>query len=523
MPVILKNISYSVAGKKLLEQASCSFDDNKRFGLIGKNGAGKTTLFKMILGELSIDDGVLEKTKNLKILTVRQETPSGPQTPFDYLLASDEERTSLLQEIETCEDGDRMGDIYDRLIAIDAYTAEGRAIKVLNGLGFDESMQNRPLDSFSGGYRMRVALGAALFQNPDLLLLDEPTNHLDFEAVTWLKNFLSTYPNTLIIISHDRDLLNSCIHEIVYLNSRKLLRYKGNYDQFEKNFSLQQQAAQAFNAKVDAQKEKWMAFVNRFRAKATKSRQAQSRLKAVEKLTYIENLEKDENHIEFSFPASQDVSDPLMTYDKLFLGYDDHGTEKIILKYLSGSIGSEDRIALLGSNGNGKSTFAKFIAGRLAPLRGDVLKHPKVSVGFFHQHQIEELNMQQTPYQHLVPLRPKDNDTQLRSYLGQFGFSGTHADTLVKNLSGGEKARLVLSIVCASNPHILVLDEPTNHLDISMRESLMRAVNMFPGAVIIISHDWHFLKHTVDQFWVVAQQKITPFAGTLEDYVRLLK
>lgn len=516
----LKNITISIAGKTFIENTTINFDENKHYGLIGKNGAGKTTLFKAIKGEFSLDSGEIEKKKNLKIKSVNQDIPSGDISALNFVIESDAYRLDLLKQLEICTDEGLISDIYDKLISMDAFSAESKASKILNGLGFSEEMQNKSLDHFSGGFRMRIALAAALFGSPDLLLLDEPTNHLDLETVTWLKNFLKNYQNTLIVISHDRDLLNTCIDEIVYLNAKKLTKYKGNYDTFEKTIALQKKNIEAFNKKVDAQKEKWMSFVSRFSAKATKAPQAQSRLKAIQKLQYLDTINQDENNITFSFPSQTQLSHPFFNYEKVFLGYASDEKKNIILKYISGAIMPGERIALLGINGSGKSTFAKFLAGILSPLKGNVIKDPNLRIGYFHQHQLETLKMNQTPYAHINELMKNATDTQIRTHLGNFGFAKEKADLEVKFLSGGEKSRLVFAMICVNAPHMLILDEPTNHLDIQMRESLIRAVNLFPGVVIVISHDWHFLSHTVDKIIFIENQKIIEHKGDLKNYLK---
>ncbi|MCX7338160.1 MAG: ABC-F family ATP-binding cassette domain-containing protein [Alphaproteobacteria bacterium] len=508
----LHDIVYRIGGRVLLDDVRLQLADGQRAGLVGRNGCGKSTLFKIILDEVHADGGKSEVSKGQKIITVKQEVPGGDQTPLEFLLASDQERSDLFHAIETCQDPNKLGDYYERLIQIDAYSAEARASIVLKGLGFSEEEQNRALSSFSGGYRMRVALAAALFQQPDVLLLDEPTNHLDLEATIWLKEFLKSYPNSLLIISHDRELMNDCVDIIFHLQQGKITRYGGNYDTYIRTYTEQQMFAAAFNAKVDAQRKHLRAFVDRFSA-GTRSKQAQSRVKALEKLSSI-SIVSDDPTVQLNFPASEELSPPIIHFEKVSLGYGDN----IVLNHLSGNIAPNDRIGLLGANGNGKSTFAKFLAGRLQPLTGVCTMHPKLRVGYFHQHQLEDLDRSASALQQTSRLMATANETQVRSHLGRFGFSRDKAEVRIESLSGGEKARLVFALITLSKPHLLILDEPTNHLDIEMRESLMMSINDFSGAVILIAHDWHLLNLTVDRLWVVKDHSVTPYTKSLEDY-----
>lgn len=511
--LIVQDVTYRIGGRILLDNIRFQLPDGQRAGLVGRNGCGKSSLFRLILGQSQVDSGSIEISKGQKIITVAQEVPGGSQTPLEFLLASDKERFELLEKAETCENPHELADVYDRLIQIDAYTAEARASTVLKGLGFSDEQQNTALSSFSGGYRMRVALAAALFQKPDLLMLDEPTNHLDLEATLWLKEFLKSYPNSLLIISHDRELMNECVDNIFHLQQGKVTRYTGNYDFYIKTYYEQKAFAEAYNAKVAAQKDHMMKFVTRFGAKASKAVQAQSKLKAIAKLVPI-NLAIEDPTIKLDFPETEKLSPPLIHYEKISLGYDD----KVVLKNLSGNIAPEDRIALLGANGNGKSTFAKFLAKRLKPQSGISTFHPKLRVAYFHQHQLEDLHGDETAYQHMQQAIPNANETQIRAQLGRFGFQRDKANVIAKNLSGGEKARLVFALMTIHKPHIIILDEPTNHLDMEMRESLMMSINNFEGAVILIAHDWHLLSHTADRLWLVANNTIKPYEGSLEDY-----
>lgn len=513
--ISLQNITYTIAARTLLEQTSLTLPAKKRFGLVGRNGSGKTTLFKMLTGELSPTDGKVEGAQSLKVISLAQETPSGEHTPLDMLLQQDQKRVALMKELEEEKDPLRLGDLYEELLAIDAFTAEARAAKILKGLGFDEADQNRPLHTFSGGFRKRVTLAMALFQDADLLLLDEPTNHLDFESVVWLRKFLKTYPQTFVLISHDRSLLNEVTEATIHLHSKKLTLFKGNYDRFEETFALQKMTRDAYNKKVTAQRAHLQKFVDRFRAKASKAKQAQSRMKALEKLSTILPPEDDPN-IHFKFPEAHPLPSPFLSFDHLDLGYDDY----VVLKKLQGSIGQEDRLALLGKNGNGKSTFAKFLAGALSPMDGKERRLSKLRVGHFRQHQLESLDPAKTALDNLMMTTDNTNTTALRSHLGNFGLAEKKALTPVGKLSGGEKARLAFAIICLVPPHLLVMDEPTNHLDMEMRDSLVRALSAFSGAVVVISHDWHFLESVVNDLWIVKDQSVTPFSGTLEDYQR---
>jgi ATP-binding cassette subfamily F protein 3 len=519
--ISLQNVSYNIAGRVLLKETSLTLPAKHRFGLVGRNGSGKTTLLRMLLKEISPTDGKVEYPKDTRIVSVSQETPGGEESLLDFVIASDGERNHLMSQLETESDPQKLGDIYERLIDIDAFSAEARAAKILRGLGFSSEDQKKTLNTFSGGFRKRVALATALFQDADLLLLDEPTNHLDFESVTWLMGFLADYPKTLILISHDQKLLNHVAQSIIHLHGHKLTTYKGNYDQFTETFALQRMTQEAYNKKVAAKRAHWQSFVDRFRAKATKARQAQSRMKALAKLSSVV-LPEDDPTIHFSFPEAHPLPSPFLTYNRTHLGYPhaETATSHMVLKNISGRLGQDDRIALLGANGNGKSTFAKFIAGTLLPLEGKVTRLPKLRVGYFHQHQMESLDPQKTALENLGEHTNESNITALRTHLGNFGLSTTKATTLVKDLSGGEKARLAFSLMCLEAPHLIILDEPTNHLDIEMRASLEEAINQFSGAVIIISHDWSFLESTVDQLWVVGGQTIRPFEGTIEDYSR---
>jgi len=514
----ISNITYRVAGRSLLENASAMISAGHRVGLVGRNGAGKSTLFGLILGELQPDQGEIEIQKGVRIGVVAQEAPGGAMTPQDVVLAADLERAALLEEAETSEDGERLAEVHMRLVDIDAHTAPMRAAEILAGLGFTEEMQQQPMSSFSGGWRMRVALAAALFAQPELLLLDEPTNHLDLEATVWLEAYLQKYPHTLLVISHDRQILNACVDHILHLDAKQLTFYTGNYDWFEKMRAERMAQSKAEASKLDAKRKHLQSFVDRFKAKATKARQAQSRMKMLEKLGTV-NVIRDDPTVSFDFPEPTELAPPLLSFDKVSVGYT---AGKPILRDIDVRIDPDDRIALLGSNGNGKSTFAKLVAGRLQPMEGHHHRSGKLFTGFFAQHQIEDMDGEQTPYKLMADLMPGGREPVVRARLGRFGFGQEKANTQVKSLSGGERARLNFALITYNAPPMLIFDEPTNHLDIESREALAVAINEYKGAVILITHDWHLLQLTADQLWLVGDGKVRPFDGDLEDYRRMM-
>lgn len=514
----LDNITVRMAGRFLIENLSLTLNEGHHYGLVGRNGSGKSTFFKVLLKTLHPDEGHVEIPSRVRLGHVAQEAPSGQTSPLEAVMSADQERLQLLERLENGAEPENMAEIYERLIAIDGFTAEARASEILAGLGFSQEMQKAPLSSFSGGWRMRVSLASLLFSKPDWLLLDEPTNHLDLEAALWLEDYLKKYPHSLLIISHDRHFLNSVCDRILFLHHQKIQMYGGNYDTFEKTWITQQETLKAQHSKQEAQRKHMMDFVNRFRAKATKAKQAQSRLKALEKMESLPAPVHDPE-VRFDFPNPQKLSPPLIVLDEVDVGY----TPTLpILKDLSLRIDEEDRIALLGANGNGKSTFAKLIAGRLSPQTGEIRHSGKLRVGYFAQHQVEEFDINATAFEQVSRKDPTLSPTAVRSHLGRFGLSGSKADVLIKNLSGGEKARLNLTLICLDKPHILILDEPTNHLDMDSRQALMVALNTFRGAVILITHDWDMLSSTMDRLWLVANQKVTPFQGDLEDYRNLV-
>ncbi len=513
----LNDVTLRLAGRLLLEGATVHVPAGQRVGLVGRNGSGKSTLLRLVRGELQPDQGDLRKRSNIRLGWVAQEAPSGEQTPRETVLAADEERAALLLAAEHAKTAEEIAETQTRLADIGAHAAPSRASVILNGLGFDEAAQHQPLSTFSGGWRMRVALAAVLFAEPDLLLLDEPTNHLDLEATLWLESYLRRYPHTLLLVSHDRDLLNNVPERIIHLDQLKLTAYTGGYDDFERIRREKLELQDKERVKVEAKRKHMQAFVDRFRYKATKARQAQSRMKAIEKLAHIGQV-IDAPGIVLRFPETTVPAPPLLTFDRVQAGYG----EKVVLDQIDLRIDPDDRIALLGANGNGKSTFAKLIANRLLPLTGEITRPPKLEVGYFAQHQIEDLCPANSSLDHLATLLPEVRPERLRAHLGSFGLGQDKAELPVGKLSGGEKARLTFALISAGKPQVLVLDEPTNHLDIDSREALVQAINDFQGGVILISHDRHLIELTADQLWLVADGRVRPYEGDLEDYRRLL-
>jgi len=515
----IDNLTYRIGSRVLLDQASAAINAGHRVGLVGRNGAGKTTLLKLITGALDADGGGVEIPARWQVGITTQEAPSGDASLIDTVMAADRELTQLNAETEHATDPDRIAEIYARLQDKDAYTAGARAAQILAGLGFDHEAQQQPCSSYSGGWRMRVALAGLLFTRPDLLLMDEPTNHLDLEATVWLEDYLSKYPGTIVIVSHDRDLLNRAVDEILHLENGKLTLYSGGYDRFASTRRMQIEQNEKQRAKQEVKRKDIQAFVDRFRAKATKAKQAQSRLKMLERMEIVPELE-EEGSYSLDFPEAEELPPPLINIDNVAIGYNG----KPVLRQLSMRIDADDRIAMLGANGNGKSTLIKLLAGKLAPLEGDFSKSNKLRIGYFAQHQSEELDMSATPVLELSRLRPNDPERALRAHLGRFGFTQQKADTKISSLSGGEKARLLFALMTVTKPHILLLDEPTNHLDMDSREALAHAINGFAGAVIIISHDPHIIELTTDRFWLVENGRVHNYDGDLDDYrERLLK
>jgi ATP-binding cassette subfamily F protein 3 len=513
----INDLTYRIGGRDILTEASAHIPKGHKVGVVGRNGAGKSTLFKLISGELHGDGGSIRCARRARLGMVAQEAPGGPQTLLDNVLEADTERTALLAEAETAKDPGRIGEIHQRLLDIEAHAAPARAAAILAGLGFDEAAQGRPLSEFSGGWRMRVALAAILFAAPDLLLLDEPTNYLDLEGTLWLEDYLRRYPHTVLLVSHDRDLLNKAVTEILHVDQGQLTLYRGGYDTFEATRRERQMQQERLRQRQDAARKHMQAYVDRFRYQANKARQAQSRLKALARMQPIAEAVADPS-VNFRFPEPSELRSPMISLDKASVGYE---AGKPILTGLDLRIDAKDRIALLGRNGNGKSTLAKLIEGRLEPMTGQVQRSGKLRTGFFAQHQIEDLHAEDTPVAHLQRLLPDLREAALRARLGTFGLIQDRAETAVQFLSGGERARLVLALITAKAPHLLILDEPTNHLDVDARQALVQALNDFPGAVLLISHDRHLLELTTDRLWLVADGKVTPWEGDIDDYRRL--
>jgi ATP-binding cassette subfamily F protein 3 len=512
--ITLNNLTVRLGGRTIIDGATATIPAGARIGLVGRNGAGKSTLMKLLIGQLDPDDGSIEMPRRARLGYIAQEAPSGSMTPFEAVLAGDTERTRLLEEAETCTDPDRLGDVHDRLLAIDAYSAPSRASIILTGLGFDEEMQARPLDSFSGGWKMRVALGALLFSAPDVLLLDEPSNHLDLEATLWLENFLKNYAGTLIVISHERDLLNNVVNAILHLQEGKLTLYPGGYDAFETQRAERAAHLAAARAAQDAQRAKLQDYVARNSARASTAKQAQSRAKMLARMQPIAALLEDPS-LSFNFPSPEEMRPPLITLDLAAVGYGDTP----VLQRLNLRIDPDDRIALLGRNGNGKTTLARLLAAQLAPMDGAMQASARMKVGYFTQYQVEELASDGTPLEHMTRAMEGQTPGAVRAQLGRFGFSGPRAMSKVGQLSGGERARLALALITRHAPHLLILDEPTNHLDVDAREALVQALNDYEGAVILISHDRHMVELTADRLVLVDGGTATEYAGSIEDYI----
>ena len=513
----ISDIHYAVEGRPLFEGAQANIPTGHKVGLVGRNGAGKTTLFRLIRGELALEAGSITLPSRARIGGVAQEVPGSDVSLIDTVLAADTERAALLAEADTAQDGARIAEIQTRLTDIDAWSAEARAASILKGLGFDDAEQKMPCSAFSGGWRMRVALAAVLFAAPDLLLLDEPTNYLDLEGALWLENYLARYPHTVIIISHDRGLLNRAVGSILHLEDRKLTYYTVPYDLFAAQRAERIAQAEAMNRKNQARIAHLQSFVDRFRAKASKAVQAQSRLKMIDRIKLISTPQEAALRA-FSFPSPEELSPPIITMEGAAVGYGD----KTVLDRLSLRIDQDDRIALLGRNGEGKSTFSKLLAGKLQPQKGRFVVSNKLRVGYFAQHQVDELHIDETPIDHVRRLRPEETPSRLRARLGGFGMGAEQADTLVGRLSGGQKARLSLMLATLDAPHLLILDEPTNHLDIESREALVEALTAYSGAVILVSHDMHLLNLVADRLWLVKDGRVEPYENDLEAYRRML-
>lgn len=515
----IANLSYKIGTRTIIENSSINLMDGWKVGIVGVNGAGKSTLFKLIAGVLKPDDGSISMTSTQRMGWVRQDIPETETPLIDLVLAANEKMAGLWKQAETEEDPNKLADIYQELADMDAYSAPAKASTLLTGLGFKEDQLTEPFSSFSGGWRMRVALAAALFVEPEILLLDEPTNHLDLEAIMWLENYLMNYPHTLLIISHDRDLLNKCIDHVVHVDKGTLTLYTGNYDTFERERAARLNLQQKMHEKQQEQRAHMQAFVDRFKAKASKARQAQSRMKALEKMDIVDAVIAD-RAVQFTFPSPEGkIASPMISVTDADIGYTEG---KPVLKRVRESVDLDDRIALLGANGNGKSTLMKLIAGRLDAMKGDVFRASKMRIGYFGQQQTEELDLESTPYMEMRDIMIKTNpdvkEHAVRAVLGSFGFGREMADNKIRSLSGGEKARLLFAFMSFDAPHLLLLDEPTNHLDIDAREALVRALNDYQGAIVIVSHDPTMVERVADRLWVVRDGKVEGFDGDLDDY-----
>jgi ATP-binding cassette subfamily F protein 3 len=513
----IDDITYSIAGHRLLEGASATIPDGHKVGIVGRNGTGKTTLFRLIRGELALEGGEISLPARARIGGVAQEVPGSAVSLLDTVLGFDTERTRLLAQSTAETDGAKIAEIQTRLADIDAWSAEARASAILKGLGFSDAQQAMPCSAFSGGWRMRVALAGVLFAAPDLLLLDEPTNYLDLEGALWLETYLARYPHTVLIISHDRGLLNRAVGAILHLEDRKLTLYQGGYDKFAETRAARLAAAQSEAKKQEARRAHLQSYVDRFRYKADKARQAQARIKALARMQPI-SAPQEAALRRFTFPAPEELSPPILRLEGAAAGYDG----KAVLRHLDLRIDQDDRIALLGRNGEGKSTLSKLLAGKIEVIEGRVHKAAKLRVGYFAQHQVDELHIDETPLDHIRRLRPLETPARLRARLAGFGIGPEQAQTLVANLSGGQKARLSLMLATVDAPHMLILDEPTNHLDIESREALVEALTEYSGAIVLVSHDMHLLELVADRLWLVNGGRVAPFEGDLEGYRAML-
>ena len=508
-----KNISFSIGGVSLLEDTSAFVPTGHKVGIVGRNGAGKTTLFKLILKELIIDGGTIEIPRNFKVGSVAQEAPSTEETLLDTVLAADTERAELLRDSEIETDPNKIANIHIRLADIDAYSADARASSILTGLGFSQIDQKSPCSSFSGGWRMRVALASVLFSNPDLLLLDEPTNYLDFEGTAWLENYLQKFKNTVLVISHDRSLLNKSVNGILHFSNKNLQFYSGNYDSFDNERRIQLEQKISLKNKQDAQRAHIQSFVDRFKAKASKARQAQSRIKILEKMKPIV-IEEDQKIPRFKFDEASKFAPPLVTLDHASVGYNDIE----VLKDINIQINPDDRIGLLGVNGEGKSTFSKLIAKKIKLINGSLQIPQKLKIGYFAQHQLDELRPNDTAFEHVYAKLNSEIPSKVRARLGSAGFAADTMDLQVKRLSGGQKARLLLLLVVIEKPDLLILDEPTNHLDIESREALIMALNDYSGSLILVSHDAFLVERLVDRLLIVKNGGVSEFVGDIHEY-----
>jgi ATP-binding cassette, subfamily F, member 3 len=511
-------LTYRLGERLLIDNATVALPSGARVGLVGRNGAGKTTLFRLIRGEVSPESGSISAPKDARLGSVEQEAPGGAETLIDFVLSADVERAALITEAESASDPERIADIQTRLVDIGVHAAPARAARILSGLGFDEEAQYRALSEYSGGWRMRVALAAVLFSEPDLLLLDEPTNYLDLEGVLWLSDYLRSCQSTILVISHDRDLLDDVADHILHLDRAKLTLWSGGYSSFERQRREQQALQGKAIKKQEERRAHLQAFVDRFRASATKATQAQSRLKMLAKMEPITAI-VDDAVLPFRWPPiARRLSPPIVAMEKVSAGYG----ARAVLSRIDLTLSNDDRIGLLGANGNGKSTFARLVGGRLAPMAGRMIRANGLEVGFFAQHQIDELEPGGTPYSHVAERMRGGAESKIRGRAAMIGFSGARADTKVEQLSGGEKARLLMGLATLDGPQLLILDEPTNHLDIDSRAELIEAINEYEGACILVSHDRRLLEACVDRLWLVANGTVKPFDGDIADYGRFV-
>ena len=515
--ISFENISFSVAGRTLVKNSTVSIPSGHKVGLVGRNGTGKTSLFRLVYGDITLDHGNLKLNKNTRVGGVAQEAPGSSITLLDTVLAADQERADLLQKAQLEKDPLQIAEIQTRLTDIDAWSAEARAATILNGLGFDKHKQKLACSEFSGGWRMRVALAAVLFSKPDLLLLDEPSNYLDLEGSIWLEAYISKYPSTIIIISHDRALLNNSVNSILHLEDKELHLYTGNYETFAKTRAARLAHKEAELKKQNLRRQHLQSYVDRFRYKADKAKQAQSRLKMLAKMEPI-SISSETTFTKFDFPQPEELSPPIVNIQNASVGYE----EKTVLSDINLRIDQDDRIAILGQNGEGKSTLSKLIANKLKPHVGKIIHSNKLRIGYFAQHQLDELTLNETPMDHIHRERPSEKQGQIRARLDGFGISVDQADTRVKSLSGGQKARLSLLLASLDAPHLLILDEPTNHLDIESREALVEALTKYSGAVIIVSHDIHLLSLVADRLWLAKNGTVKPYEYDLETYRKSL-
>ncbi|MEZ5667144.1 MAG: ABC-F family ATP-binding cassette domain-containing protein [Alphaproteobacteria bacterium] len=510
----INDLSYRVGGRLLYEQATASIAAGWKVGVVGANGSGKSTLFRLIRGELPPEAGSVGLGPRTRVVAMAQDPPDGDDSLLDSVLAADGERAALLAELDRCQDGHRLAEIHTRLEDIEAYSAPARAAAILAGLGFDDAAQQRPCSAYSGGWRMRVALAAALFAPSDLMMLDEPSNHLDLEARLWLEGFLARYRSGFLLISHDRGLLDAVCTHILHLDRQKLTLYRGNFATFDRTRREKLAVLAAAYAKQQRERAHIQKFIDRFRYKASKARQAQSRIKALERMEPIAPVSEAAG-VEFAFPQPEPLSPPLLTLEDASVGY---GDGPPVLSRLNLRVDMDDRIGLLGANGNGKTTLVRLLCGELAARGGRVVKSSKLAVGVYAQAQTEALDVGRTPLDHVAALMPMATETRRRSHLGRFGIGANLADSKIAGLSGGERARLLFALMCTASPHILLLDEPTNHLDMDAREALVDAVTQYDGAIILVSHDPALLDRCVDRFWLVEGGRCLPFDGDLDDY-----